>query len=199
MLLHSASGGSPTGRSRVTRQLLVMALSRHERRFAALFAIILVGFAVSACGSGFRPMHASAAFSEGARTLKAVKFQNIPGRVGQRIRNELIFQAHGGSDVRPEPRYRLDVAIKQRTGASLVASNGDSLARIYSLDATFQLVRLSDSKIVLKGTSYGRAPLQRYDQVYANVRAARDAENRAARTVATDLSARLQAHLAAQS
>ena len=80
-----------------------------------------------------------------------------PGRT--KIRNELIFQAYGGSDVRPEPLYRLEVAIRERSGASLVAADGDAVAQTYNIDATFQLIRLTDNKAVLRGTSYwARSP-----------------------------------------
>jgi LPS-assembly lipoprotein len=50
--------------------------------------------------------------------------------------------------------------------------------------------------MVLEGTSYGRAAFERYSAVYSNVRAKFDAENRAARSVATDLKGRLAGFLA---
>ena len=78
----------------------------------------------------------------------------------------------------------------------MVSITGDTAAQIYNLDAKFRLTRLSDKKLVLEGTSYGRAAFERFTSIYSNVRAKDDAENRAARTVAQDLKGRLAGFLA---
>jgi LPS-assembly lipoprotein len=77
-----------------------------------------------------------------------------------------------------------------------VRTDGEAASQIYSLDAQFKLIRIADKKIILEGISYGRAGFERFSQIYSNVRAREDAENRAARTVAADLRSRLAAFLA---
>lgn len=163
-------------------------------------AAIVAALAISGCTSNFRPMHAAAVDGTGSASAKLakVKFQTIPGRPGQVIRNELIFAATGGGEDRATKAYTLQVAVTERTSSALVASTGDSSQRIYELTASFRLIRGSDNKMVLRGASVGRASIIRNSAIYSNVRALRDAQDRAARTVATDLRGRLETYLATQ-
>ena len=126
--------------------------------------------------------------------LMRFSFGTIPGRVGQKIRNELIFQSTGGGDALP-PEYHLDVAIREQVISTLVRKDGDSQSQVYNLEAKFQLIRVADNAVLLEGTSYGRASFERFDSIYSNVKAREDAENRAARAVAQDIKTRLAAFL----
>ena len=128
--------------------------------------------------------------------LNQIDIPTIPSRVGQRLRNELIFENNGGA-LPSAPIYRLDIAIRELLASTLVRRDGEAASQIYSLDAKFKLIRLSDKKVVLEGISYGRAGFERFTNIYSNVRAREDAENRAARTVADDMHSRLSAFLAA--
>lgn len=153
--------------------------------------------ALSGCGDGgFRPLYGSALINGAAVTerLATVDIAPIPGRVGQRIRNELIYQTTGGGSPKP-PQYRLDIAIRESVTSMLVAVDGNAGNQIYSIDATFSLIRLSDKKVVAKGTSFGRASFDRVSSIFANVQARQDAENRAAQTVGQEIQTRLLAVL----
>jgi LPS-assembly lipoprotein len=152
---------------------------------------------LAACGgSGFRPLYAPSSIGANVGDkLAQVKVAPIPGRVGQRIRNELVFESTGGGNPAP-PTYRLDVAIRETVTSTLVQKDGDSRGQMYSLDASFQLVRLETGEVVLKGISYGRAGFERFESIFSNVRARQDAEDRAASTVSDDLKSRLSAYLA---
>ena len=156
-------------------------------------ALLLAGCADS---TGFRPLYATADFggSGASEKLQAVDIAPIPGRVGQRIRNELIFQATGGGAPLP-PEYRLDIAVREYVTATLVELDGNATGQVYNVDANYKLVRISDKKVVAEGTSYGRAGFQRLTSIFANVRAREDAENRAAKTVGDELRTRLLAQL----
>jgi LPS-assembly lipoprotein len=140
-------------------------------------------------------MYGSTASTPGVQEkLAKIDVAPIPSRVGQRIRNELIFQKTGGG--LPEtPLYRLDITIREALVSTLVRSDGEALSQIYTLDADFKLIRLSDKKVVFQGNSHGRAEFERFRQIYANVRAREDAENRAARTISDDIKTRLAAAL----
>lgn len=161
----------------------------------ALLAVISV--VASGCTGGFQPMYASYEYGGASANLAAVDIQSIPGRAGQRIRNELLFQATSGS-APVEQRYRLEVAVREYTTSNLVVSSGTARSETANLDATFRLVDLSTGKPVLTGESYGRAAFERFDANYANVRAQRDAVNRAASNVARDIRSRLEAFLASR-
>lgn len=145
------------------------------------------------CSGGLRPMYGTMGGNADAK-LARVSIETIPGRVGQRIRNELRFQAGDQRDVPPD--HKLVVNIRQSLTLTLEKRDGHSSGQVLSLDARFQLVRLQDQKVVLEGTSYARAGMERNTSIYANVRAQRDAENRAARTIAFDIRTRLSAFLA---
>jgi LPS-assembly lipoprotein len=153
---------------------------------------------LSACGgSGFRPLNATSAFGGANANEKFahIDIVTIPGRVGQRIRNELIFQTTGGG-VAQAPTMRLEIAIRESIISTLVTTTGDAQGQIYNLEAAFKLVRISDNSVVLTGTSYARAGFERFESIFSNVRAREDAENRAANTIGEDLKSRLTAYLA---
>ena len=71
---------------------------------------------------------------------------------------------------------------------------GDATGQVYQVDATFKLMDPM-GKILLQGTAISRAPYNRFQEIFANVRARYDAENRAARTVADSIRTRIAAYL----
>lgn len=164
----------------------------------ALIIGVGVGTLLTACGDGgFRPLYASPQFGGAnvSEKLAHVEFAPIPGRVGQRIRNELIFQSTGGGGSQ-QAVYRMEIAVSTSLTSTLVKSDGNPLSSIVNLDVSFRLIRMSDKKVVLEGKSFGRASFERFPSIFANVRAQEDAENRAAKTVGEELRTRLSAYLA---
>ena len=174
--------------------------SRSTARFRRLAGLIVLAAALpvlASCSSGgFRPLHGPTASGENlSEILTHVKIATIPGRVGQQLRNELIFQTTGGGES-DAPDYLLSIAIRESAKSTLVRRSGESLGQVYSLDASFELIDMKTKRIKLKGKSYGRAGFERFVSAYANVRARIDAENRAAKTVAEEIKNRLAAYLA---
>jgi LPS-assembly lipoprotein len=154
---------------------------------------------VAGCGdSGFRPMYASSAITGGTdvnQKLAELEIAPIPGRVGQRIRNELIYQATGGAGSVAQPVYRLEIIMRESITPTLVQIDGNSSGSVYNLSTSFRLVRLADKSVALTGESSSRAAFQRFDSVFANVRARQDAEDRAAKTIGEELKGRVAAYL----
>jgi LPS-assembly lipoprotein len=160
-------------------------------------ALALCAGALTLAGCGFQPLYGGTTAS-GAKlgeVMAAVDINPIPGRVGQRVRNELIFENTGGGYAAP-PRYHLDIAIKEHVTDQLVQITGDATGQVYQLDATYKLIDTSNGKVLLVGTAISRAPYNRFQEIFANVRARYDAENRAARTVAETIKTRIAAYLA---
>jgi LPS-assembly lipoprotein len=158
----------------------------------------VIGAILGGCGSeaGFRPLYGTTASGIALdQKMAQVHVAPIPSRVGQRIRNELIFQNTGGGTPAP-PLYNLEIAITEAVSSTLVLTTGESLSQVYNLNASFKLVSVKDKKVLIQGTSYGRAGFERFTSIYSNVRAREDAENRAAKTISDDLKARLSAFLA---
>jgi LPS-assembly lipoprotein len=168
---------------------------RYRKTIGVAAALAILSLAGCADGSGFRPMYGQTGSAPDVQArMASVDVAPIPSRVGQRVRNELIFQNTGGGHPQ-KPEFRLDITIREALGSTLVKNTGEALSQIYTLDATFKLIRLSDKAVVMQGASHGRAGFERFPQIYANVRAREDAENRAARTVADDIKTRLAAVL----
>lgn len=168
-----------------------------KRRPAVLFAFLLAALLTSGCGgSGFKPLYGSSGVGGAAvdEKLAQVDIAHIPGRVGQRIRNELIFQSTGGGAPLP-PTMRLDVVIRESVTSTLVRIDGDADGQIYGLEASFQLVRIADGSVLLTGTSNSRAGFERFSSIFSNVRARQNAEDRASKSVGDDLKSRLSAFL----
>jgi LPS-assembly lipoprotein len=162
----------------------------HKPLLAAL-ALLALGLA----GCGLQPLYGTTAGgSRLAAIMSGVEVAPIPGRVGQRVRNELIFENTGGSGQNPQTTYKLDIVIKESVVNALVKITGDAKGQVYELDATFKLIG-NDGKVVLEGKATSRAAYERYETIFSNVRARNDAENRAARTVAESIKVRLAAYL----
>lgn len=165
------------------------------RSLAIAFALCASATALAGCG--FQPMYGgtTASGAKLAEVMSGVDIKPIPGRVGQRVRNELIFDNTGGGNAAPQ-RYRLDIAVKEHVTDQLVQISGDATGQVYELNATYKLIDASNGKVILVGTAISRAPYNRFQEIFANVRARYDAENRAARTVAESIKTRIAAYLA---
>ncbi|HKJ61701.1 MAG TPA: LPS assembly lipoprotein LptE [Hyphomicrobiales bacterium] len=165
-----------------------------KRVFAAIGMISLL--ALSGCG--WKPLYGTTASGADLQdVMRSVEIATIPGRVGQQVRNELIFDTTGGGTV-GVPEYRLDIAIRESVLNTLVANTGDPQSQTYQLYTQFKLVRLSDNQVVLKGNSNARAAYDKVDSVFADIRARRDAENRAAKTIADAVRLRMAAFLSSE-
>lgn len=163
-----------------------------RRRVLALLGAGLLGAPVlAAC----QPLYGT---TTGGAQLKdvmaSVEIATIPGRVGQRVRNELIFATTRGGYA-AEPLYRLNIVVRESENDLLVRQTGDARGRMFRLDADFELIQLSDNNVVFKGRSSARAAFDRFDPIFTNLRAKIDAENRAASSVADGIRTRVAAFL----
>ena len=167
---------------------------RSPALFAALFAGLM---ALALGGCGFQPLYGgtTAGGQRLSEVMAGVEITPIPGRVGQKLRNELIFSNTGGGPAGPS-RYKLDIAIKESVTDQLVEITGDATGQVYQLDATFKLVDPANGKVLMQGKAISRAPYNRFQEIFANVRARYDAENRAARTMSESIKTQLAAYLA---
>ena len=179
-------------------------LKGHRNRMWTLWLPFALMPLLAACGNGgFRPLYGPTPSGVAVQErMREVDVAAIPGRVGQVIRNELLFQAGGGGELLP-PTHRLEVVTHESVQSTLVDLAGDASGGAYLLEAKFKLIRIKDKKVVMEGTSWGRAAFERFTNTsttgnnvavqytYSNVRARDDAENRAARVVADDLTTRM--------
>jgi LPS-assembly lipoprotein len=167
------------------------------RTSAVATAIVLCAI-LSGCGAGgagFSPLHGPTASGVHLNDkFAAVDFATIPGRVGQRIRNELVFEKSSAGTAAPAA-HRLEVKVVDSIATTLVKINGDSQGQVYQVEASYRLIDLKTNKMVFEGRSLSRASFERFESIYSNVRAREDAENRAAENIANDIRTRLSAYL----
>ena len=165
---------------------------------AVVLAAAVAGLGLSGCG--FQPLYGSGTTTaSGARlseAMAAVDITPIPGRVGQKVRNELIFTNTGGNYA-PQPRYELKIALTQGEVEQLVQITGDARGTVLELSASFTLTDVANGKVLYQGSTIARAAFNRYQEIFANVRARYDAENRAARVVANSIRTQVAGSLAA--
>lgn len=161
-----------------------------------LAAAMLLAAAMALFGCGFQPLYGTTAGgSRLGAVMASVEVTPIPGRVGQRVRNELIFENNGGA-ARPEKSaYKLDIVIKETLINELVQITGDAKGQVYELDATYKLINTATNRVLLEGKTTSRAAFERSETIFSNVRARYDAEDRAANTVAQSIKVQLAAFL----
>src|SRR4029078_8861150 len=158
-----------TGPARVTlsRRSLVRGLS----------LLLAAAPAFTSCSGGFQPLYGTTPSGAGLQErLAQLDVATIPGRVGQRIRNEMISQSSGGGELLP-PTHRLEVSITESVLSTLVRPDGDALGQTYQLQDKFKLIDIKTKQVVIPGTSSARAGFERFQSIYSNVRAREDAEN----------------------
>jgi LPS-assembly lipoprotein len=158
---------------------------------AGLFAVAPL---LSACG--FQPLYGTTSVtgSNLSGLMAAVDIAPIPGRVGQEVRNELIFKTTGG-DLPAEPEYRLEIAMRESAQPLLVELDGDAKGLLFAIDADFRLIKISSKEVLLTAKASSRAAYQKVESIFANLRARKDAEDRAARELADGIRTRVAAFL----
>jgi LPS-assembly lipoprotein len=161
----------------------------------ALASGLLAAVAILSAGCGWQPLYGPTASGADLKdVMRSVQISTVPGRVGQRVRNELVYLTTGGGES-GAPQYRLDIAIRETVMNTLATSTGATEGQVYQLYTEFKLVSLKTDKVVMRGHSNARAAFDKVDSVFADLRARRDAENRAAKTIAEAIRTRLAGYL----
>ena len=178
-----------------------------------LATLVIATAVLGGCGGTMpQPLYGKTASGQQMTDVMAnLDIAIIPGRVGQRVRNDLLFYTTG-SGTPAEGRsteYRLEIALREYNQAVLVSSSGLAGGQVFSLDSTFKVVRIKDNKVVFTANAYARAPFETNKvtdpieaqgastgrSVFGNTRAAFDAQNRASTSLANDIRTRVAAFL----
>ena len=137
-----------------------------------------------------------AAAGTASPSLAAIDILPIDGRVGQKIRNDLIFAFTGGGAPVLPPRYRLDIAVQVITAQIAIVDPYTDRPEVQTagVDASFALIDIATKQPVMTGNAMGRATYTRSRQRFASTRAERDAEDRSARMVVEQIRGKVMAH-----
>ncbi|NRG16832.1 hypothetical protein HPQ64_03905 [Rhizobiales bacterium] len=119
-------------------------------------------------------------------------------RIGQVLRNEMLFGFRRGGRGEP-PRYRLRVILDRQRNEVGVERLADVPASYsVTLNASFVLSEFETDKTLMTGRAFATASYDFSSQRFANLRAERDADNRAAKVIAGDIQTRLAGYFTAQ-
>jgi LPS-assembly lipoprotein len=171
-------------------------MSSVDRTKSILSPLVAILFAATAASCMFQPMYAqSPLFGSGSSlndALRDVDVARIEGRIGNELRNDLIYELTGGEGNRTNAPYRLTL-VAEVTSFNPVVDNqsGRSLSNIISFDITYKLHDVVQNRVVLTEQALARVSIDASQQRFANLRARRDAENRAAKIAAEQIRARL--------
>lgn len=149
-------------------------------------------------GGCIRPLYGptAAGGADMAEELRAIAVDPIPDRFGHYLGNELIFALNGTGTPGPV-KYRLLVTLSNRVQTPIIDSvtSRASAATIWS-EATYTVTPAAGGAPVARGRVSAAADYDRFAQRFANIRAARDAEIRAAKTLADQIRLRIAADFA---
>ncbi|MEP9352393.1 LPS assembly lipoprotein LptE [Xanthobacter sp. KR7-65] len=167
-------------------------------RLAARLALVCVlAGALAGC---FQPLYADNAAVGGPALLdklKDVEIVQIQGRLGNELRNDLIFALTGGEGNPKGAPLQMIISVDSSTSTALLNSaSGLPENQIIRVTANWRVIRADDPKkvTVVDGSASGTATIDTSDQRFANYSASIDAEKRAARTVADQIKAQLAAY-----
>ncbi len=172
----------------------------HRKLALGLISLVVAGGLLGGCTS-VQPLYGSIGSTNGNGVLthlRQVDIEVAKSRLSQIVRNELIFDLYGGEgSPDPKPGYKLSVRVNE----SNVAVGEEKFvdlpsAYLEQLNASFTLTELATQKTVLNGTSFANASYDASDQRFANVRAQRDAQERAGVVIADDIHTKLAAFFA---
>lgn len=128
--------------------------------------------------------NASASVSE---ILAATDVASVNERVAQQVRNELLFGLNGGR-AQSGGEYKVSLIVTHQTNKlSIESSATTSTSAQVRVSAKYILVKKTTGKTVGNGTRMALASYDRTPQSFANQRAERDAQNRAAKDVARQI------------
>lgn len=162
---------------------------RTPMKIAAITALVL---SMALAGCQVRPLYSAgvATFSSNSSTgISSVSINEVSNRYGQEVRNHLIFALGGGSGEPANPAYRLELGIAKRVinAAEIqTQTSGENQPTAGGVVLTSNYV-LSDAATgaqIASGSRSVTASFDRSRQQFAQLRAERDAENRAARELA---------------
>lgn len=129
--------------------------------------------------------------------LRGIEIPEIKGLVGHYFRNELVFELDGSGDADAPRTSKLEAAIAESVEIVTVDyANGRADSAVLVATATWKLTQNGTGKVLATGTNSVRVPYERSSQRFATVRAARDAQVRAAKNLATIVRGQIAADLA---
>ena len=163
-----------------------------RRRLGRICGVALLAAASLASACTVRPLYSDAASTTGAlpsatADLKSIAIEPVDTRYAQQVRNNLIFYFNGGSGQPADAKYKMKLIVTEElikeASVSVDNENRPTAASLYMTGA-YIITEPASGKEIAKGVRTIPAHYDQPSQEFANLRANRDAENRAARELA---------------
>ena len=183
----------------------------HERRSAgSRFAHLALALSLAGTLAGcFEPLYGERTLAGGPglrQHLSAVEVIPIrvpngspEARIAVEVRNGLIFDMTGGAGG-ISPTHRLTIQMSstiQQVIVDITTARPD--VQQFGINASYSLTEIATGKVVVTGQTFSRVSYDNPGQAqrFANTRGQRDAENRAAQSIAENIRSRLASYFAA--
>ncbi|MEM7301377.1 MAG: LPS assembly lipoprotein LptE [Pseudomonadota bacterium] len=168
-----------------------------SRQFAAT-SLALMGF-LAVAGCTVEPLNPKVNSSSGpgvaTNKLSNVEISPVSTRVAQQVRNQLVFSINGGGEpANTDYSVTLNVTSFSQDLSVLTQTQSPTSAQV-TVTASYTVRSSSEGRIIGSGTRRAIASYDRTTQSFANQRAERDAENRAAKELAQLLQYAIAAHI----
>lgn len=170
--------------------------SRSARASRPVFAACVAALLMAVAGCTARPLYGDVTAATGTprsstqQSLTSVAVKPVDDRVGQEVRNQLIFLLAGGAGQPSNPAYTLTLRTSSRTSAAAVVqattTDLEPTSSLVTVRARYTLADAAGNTIAA-GTRNAQAAFDVSRQAFSAVRAERDAQNRAARELAEQL------------
>jgi len=184
-----------------------MSLPRGKRGIGRFVALGLALASAGLTAGCFQPLYGTASAVSGSpavsQALATIDVQQIDvpngtpeARIGNELRNALIFGLTGGSGTN-SPAYRLKINLSGSNQSVIVdTTTARPDMEIYGIDVTYSLTELATNKVVLTGRAFSRASydIPGQQQRFARQRGERDAQNRVSTVVAEQIKTRLASY-----
>jgi LPS-assembly lipoprotein len=161
------------------------------------FRLTAAALLAAAVGGCFQPLYGDRSLTGGPSVrdaMREVEVAAIDGRVGQEVRNDLIFELTGGEGNPVGAPYRILMSVSAYTFYPVIdLTAGRPSAETVALDVSYRVEDVANKKTVLAERALARVTIDRSQQRFARVRAIRDAENRAAKVAAEQIRSRIAA------
>lgn len=177
------------------RSLTRLSGMRAKQLSGRFCGLAVVGLALLVAGCTVQPLYSPAAssavggVSDSVKSrLASIKVDDVDTIYGQAVRNRLIFGLAGGAGEPANPAYRLALGLQMQNLSAVEVDVGDAKegrpsAGTVRMTSNYVL-RDNTGKVVASGRRQVSASYDRPRQEFANLRAQRDAQQRAAKELA---------------
>lgn len=173
-------------------------MQQHATSFRRIVVTVAMAGALALAGCSVQPLYATGPAGTTLQAeLAAISIVPVDDRVGQIIRNELIFDFTGGG-APAAPRYELTIATTVGRGAFDVIAPRDERMTSVAVTATYVLADIGTGAVITQGTARSETRFALSNQEFANVRAEEEARERAALEVAEEIRLGVAGALAAR-